>query len=117
MAHVIRLVTIDRGLDPRDYALVAFGGAGPLHACGVADAVGMNRTVVPPHPGLRSALALLSLHFASTEFAVSASGPIRPTNLRFGGSSRSWSVRCKPSSRATGQLPKQASGRTLACRY
>ena len=55
MANAIRLVTIERGLDPQDYALVAFGGAGPLHACGVADAVGMNRIVVPPHPGLCSA--------------------------------------------------------------
>ena len=55
MANAIRLVTIERGLDPRDYALVAFGGAGPLHACGVADAVGIGRIVVPPHPGLCSA--------------------------------------------------------------
>ena len=55
MANAIRLVTIERGLDPRDYALVAFGGAGPLHACGVADAVGISRIVVPRHPGLCSA--------------------------------------------------------------
>ncbi len=55
MANAIRLVTIERGLDPRDYALVAFGGAGPLHACGVADAVGISPIVVPPHPGLCSA--------------------------------------------------------------
>jgi N-methylhydantoinase A len=55
MANAIRLVTIERGVDPRDYALIAFGGAGPLHACGVADAVGIDRVVIPPHPGLCSA--------------------------------------------------------------
>jgi N-methylhydantoinase A len=55
MADAIRLVTIERGIDPRGYTLVAFGGAGPLHACGVADAVGITKVVVPPHPGLCSA--------------------------------------------------------------
>jgi N-methylhydantoinase A len=55
MANAIRLVTVERGVDPRDYALVAFGGAGPLHVCGVAAAVGIDRVVVPPHPGLCSA--------------------------------------------------------------
>jgi N-methylhydantoinase A len=56
MANAIRLVTIERGIDPREYTLLAFGGAGPLHACEVADAVGIRRIVVPPHPGLCSAL-------------------------------------------------------------
>lgn len=55
MANAIRLITIERGVDPQDFALVAFGGAGPLHACGVADALGMRRVVVPPHPGVCSA--------------------------------------------------------------
>jgi N-methylhydantoinase A len=55
MANAIRLVTIERGIDPREYSLVAFGGAGPLHACGVADAVGIRHIVVPPLPGLCSA--------------------------------------------------------------
>jgi N-methylhydantoinase A len=55
MANSIRLVTIERGIDPREYSLIAFGGAGPLHACGVADAVGITRIIVPPRPGLCSA--------------------------------------------------------------
>jgi len=55
MANAIRLLTIERGINPRDYSLVAFGGAGPLHACGVAEAVGIRRVIVPPHPGLCSA--------------------------------------------------------------
>ena len=55
MANSIRLVTIERGIDPREYSLIAFGGAGPLHACGVASAIGITRIIVPPRPGLCSA--------------------------------------------------------------
>ena len=56
MAHATRLLTVDRGLDARDFALIAFGGAGPLHAVDVARQLGMTRVIVPPHPGLCSAL-------------------------------------------------------------
>ncbi|MBG99633.1 MAG: hydantoin utilization protein [Solibacterales bacterium] len=55
MANAIRVVSIDRGLDARDFTLVAFGGAGPLHAVGIVERVGMKRIVLPPHPGLCSA--------------------------------------------------------------
>ena len=65
MANVLRIVTIERGLDPRDFTLVAFGGGGPLHACAVAHDLGVRRIVVPPHPGLFSAFGLLAakLHY------------------------------------------------------
>ena len=56
MANAIRLVTVERGLDPREFDLVAFGGAGPLHAADLASAIGIRRIIVPPHPGLGSAL-------------------------------------------------------------
>jgi 5-oxoprolinase (ATP-hydrolysing) len=59
MANATRLLTVDRGLDARDFALIAFGGAGPLHAADVARHLGMTRVVVPPHPGLVSALGTL----------------------------------------------------------
>ncbi len=59
MAAGIRTVSVKRGRDPRDYALVAFGGAGPLHACTLADWLGMTRVVVPPSPGVTSAYGLL----------------------------------------------------------
>src|SRR5579863_9609027 len=59
MARVLRIVTVERGLDPREFAMVAFGGAGPLHACAVADDLGVSRIVVPRHPGLFCALGLL----------------------------------------------------------
>ncbi|HYM84402.1 MAG TPA: hydantoinase/oxoprolinase family protein [Candidatus Dormibacteraeota bacterium] len=55
MAGAVRLVTVDRGFDYREFDLVAFGGAGPLHAAEIADRMGMRRVVVPPSPGLVSA--------------------------------------------------------------
>ena len=55
MTNAIRLLTIERGIDPRDFALVAFGGAGPLHAVAIAKKLGIETIVVPPHPGLCSA--------------------------------------------------------------
>lgn len=63
MANAIRLVSIERGLDVRRFALVAFGGAGPLHACGIARKVGMERIVIPLHPGLCSAFGALIADF------------------------------------------------------
>jgi N-methylhydantoinase A len=59
MANAIRLVSIERGLDPRTYALVAFGGAGPLHAVGIAERVGVQKIIVPLYPGLCSAFGTL----------------------------------------------------------
>jgi N-methylhydantoinase A len=60
MANAIRIVTVEQGIDPREFALVAFGGAGATHACEIADAIGMRRVVVPPRPGLFSAFGALA---------------------------------------------------------
>lgn len=59
MAGAIRLVSIDRGHDPRDFALFAFGGGGPLHASAVAAELGVRRIVVPPRPGITNAIGCL----------------------------------------------------------
>jgi N-methylhydantoinase A/oxoprolinase/acetone carboxylase beta subunit len=59
MAEAIRAVTIRRGIDPRGFALIAFGGAGPVHAGRVAEALGMRTVVVPPRPGVLAAEGLL----------------------------------------------------------
>ena len=59
MANALRLLTVERGIDPREFDLVAFGGAGPLHAVALAEAVGIRRVIVPPHAGLTSALGTL----------------------------------------------------------
>jgi N-methylhydantoinase A len=59
MMRAIKAVSTERGRDPRDYALFAFGGNGPLFAAGLAEALYMRRIIVPPSPGLFSAFGLL----------------------------------------------------------
>jgi N-methylhydantoinase A len=59
MVRALRVVSIARGHDPRRFALVAFGGAGPLHACSIADELGISRVLIPRYPGVASALGLL----------------------------------------------------------
>ena len=58
MARALRRVSVERGVDPRACTLLAFGGGGPLHACGLADRIGATRVLVPPHAGVLSALGL-----------------------------------------------------------
>jgi 5-oxoprolinase (ATP-hydrolysing) len=58
MAEAVRRITIRRGHDPAEHALVAFGGAGPQHACAIADALDIDHIVVPPDAGLLSAFGL-----------------------------------------------------------
>jgi len=60
MANAIRSRTVQKGLDPRDFALVAFGGAGPLHGCEVARMLGIPEVIVPAWPGITSAVGLLT---------------------------------------------------------
>src|SRR6185295_19265472 len=58
MARALRRVSVERGIDPRHCALIAFGGGGPLHACGLAERIGVRTIIVPPHAGVLSALGL-----------------------------------------------------------
>jgi N-methylhydantoinase A len=60
MVLALRVVSVEQGLDPRDFALVAFGGAGPLHACALADELGMQTVLVPAAAGVLSALGLVA---------------------------------------------------------
>ena len=55
----MRLISVERGFDPAEFALVAFGGAGPLHACEVAAELGVETVIVPPAPGVLSASGML----------------------------------------------------------
>ena len=59
MERAIRTISVERGHDPRDFTLVAFGGAGPLHACELATALRIPRVLIPPHPGVLSALGMV----------------------------------------------------------
>jgi N-methylhydantoinase A len=58
MARALRRVSVERGVDPRDCTLVAFGGGGPLHACALADALAMTDVLIPPFAGVLSAVGL-----------------------------------------------------------
>jgi len=58
MARALRRVSVERGIDPRECALIAFGGGGPLHACGLAERIGVRTVIVPPYAGVLSALGL-----------------------------------------------------------
>ncbi|MBY5537543.1 hydantoinase/oxoprolinase family protein [Rhizobium leguminosarum] len=70
MAKAIRLISVQRGHDPRDYTLMAFGGAGPLHAARLAKELDMSRIIVPLTPGTLCALGLLLTDLRS-DFAIS----------------------------------------------
>jgi N-methylhydantoinase A len=60
MVRALRVVSVEQALDPRDFALVAFGGAGPLHACALADELGMTTVLIPAAAGVLSALGLVA---------------------------------------------------------
>jgi len=60
MARAVRKISVERGFDPREFTLMPFGGAGPLHASAVARALGMRKILVPPNPGLLCAQGLLA---------------------------------------------------------
>jgi N-methylhydantoinase A len=75
MANAIRSRTVQKGIDPREFALVAFGGAGPLHGAEVAAMLGFPEVIVPPYPGITSAMGLLTTDLKydaiRTQFQVS----------------------------------------------
>ena len=58
MAKAIRKVSVERGYEPEDFSLVAFGGAGPLHACELAQEVGIKKVLIPSKPGVLSAIGI-----------------------------------------------------------
>ena len=60
MVGALRVVSVERGHDPRDFTLVPFGGAGPLHGCALADLLGITRVLIPPAPGVLCADGLLA---------------------------------------------------------
>ncbi|MBE7202971.1 MAG: hydantoinase/oxoprolinase family protein, partial [Parafilimonas terrae] len=77
MANAIRSRTVQKGIDPRGFALVAFGGAGPLHGVEVAAMLGIPEIIVPPFPGITSAMGLLTTDLkydaVRTQFQTSGS--------------------------------------------
>jgi N-methylhydantoinase A len=111
MAQAVRLVSVERGYDPRDYTIVAFGGSGPLHAAAVAADLGIGRVLVPVNPGLVSAYGLL-IADTRQDFSITRVTPAprvtggeveavfaeleRRARQEFAGYERPWSdVRCR----------------------
>jgi N-methylhydantoinase A len=97
MFGALRLVTVQKGLDPRDFALVAFGGAGPLHGNAMAVLAGCYPVIVPPTPGVLSALGFLysdvKNEFAQTFVRIIAdadAGQIGDILTRLGREARAW---------------------------
>ncbi|HVO35145.1 MAG TPA: hydantoinase/oxoprolinase family protein [Gemmatimonadales bacterium] len=82
MARALRRVSVERGLDPGEMTLVAFGGAGPLSGCALAELLGVKRVLFPPHAGALSALGMaaaddvvehaVSVHLSAADFAARA---------------------------------------------
>ena len=75
MVGAIRNISVERGYDPREFALVAYGGAGPMHAIEVANLLGATTVVVPPHPGIASAYGLLVAEFKNDYARTSLQQP------------------------------------------
>lgn len=88
MMGAVRVISVEQGVDPRDFTLVAFGGAGPLHAADVARNMGIRNVLVPPRPGLLSALGLLHADvrgdFSLTRLLVAADANVKALNAGFG---------------------------------
>jgi len=80
MAHAVRAITIEQGLDPRDFSLVAYGGAGPLHAAALARELSIPVVLIPPHPAHFSAWGMLFADLRH-DFVQTAPGRLEQTNL------------------------------------
>ena len=79
MERALRVVSVQRGHDPREFTLVAFGGAGPLHACALAEAAGLPRVLVPLSPGVIAALGAAGSDLTAT-LARSVLLPLEPAS-------------------------------------
>ena len=81
MADAVRLISIRRGYDPRDFALVSFGGAGPLHGVALAKELAIPTVIIPPHPGVTSALGclLVDVQHDITKMYLKSANEAEPT--------------------------------------
>jgi len=111
MARALKRVSVARGVDPRGMTLLPFGGAGPLFGCALADALGMQTIVVPPHPGALSALGL-----AAAAERVEAVGSLhrRLDDLDAAGLEAGFVPLAE---RAASELPEAVMRRVADCRF
>ena len=106
MANAIRIVTVEEGIDPREFAMIAFGGAGATHACEIAEAINMRRVIVPPRPGLFSAFGALA--------AIVRVDAVRSVYLTDRTTPPASSTRCSASSRRRPRRCRRAGPRAEA---
>jgi N-methylhydantoinase A len=109
MARALRCVSVERGVDPSQLTLLAFGGAGPLAACALADLLGVRRVLLPPHAGALSALGLAAadetvehttpVHLAAADWAATADALGRELEARvladLPGAAVTWVAECR----------------------
>lgn len=114
MAKAIRIVTVERGRDPRDLALVGFGGAGPMHATALASQLEMGMVLVPPAPGVLSALGLLAT--PPTADASLTHPMVEPAPDQIEAIFAEISRRAEEALRRQGAVPVEVT-RTIDCRY
>jgi N-methylhydantoinase A len=112
MESALRRVSVERGFDPRDFALLAFGGAGPLHACALASALGMRQIVVPAAPGALSALGILD---ADLRREFSRTVMVAPGSSKIANAFRELEAEARHAFRAEGLRPLLA--RSADLRY
>ena len=102
MESALRRVSVERGYDPRDFALLAFGGAGPLHACALAESLGMRQVLIPAAPGALSALGILDAHLRRE---VSRTVMLAPESEKIAGVFRALEAEARAVFRAEGLRP------------
>jgi N-methylhydantoinase A len=111
MVRALRRVSVERGVDPRGTTLVAFGGAGPLFVCRLAESLGVARAIIPPHPGALSALGLAAAP-GRVEYTASLHQPAAALDAR--GLDQAFAdveTRCRA------ELPGARVRRIAECRY
>ena len=111
MARALKRVSVARGFDPRQLALLPYGGAGPLFGCALADALGMRTIVLPPHPGVLSALGLAAAA-ERIEMMASFHRPLPSLTTRELAAAFAPLVE-----RARAELPGAALARAVDCRF
>jgi len=118
MANAIRIVTVEQGIDPREFAIIAFGGAGPTHAAEIADAIGIARVIVPVNPGLCSAFGTLAAQVRVDVVKSVSLVAERTTGAQLDGLFRELERQAQSDFAAQGALARAADvRRSLAMRY
>lgn len=110
MARALRRVSVERGVDPSELTLLAFGGAGPLAACALADLLGVPRVLLPPHSGALSALGL-----AAADEVVEHAAPVHLPAEGWGGAAQMLAAELE--ARVLGDLPGATVSYVAECRY